>query len=334
MTLSREKIKAYLWEARKKQAGKRLEDAKAVIQEALVQAPDSGLLLGALADLEFRSGRMKEAEQLALEVLKDAPHIYDGLKIMGEINYKRRKYQEALSYFMEAERSWSNDYVLSWQARCLIRLDRPAEARTLLEKGLKANPGNPHLLQLMGKAQENLGRGDMAEQTLASAVRLAPHDGRMVKELMMLRLKELPLEEAAEELKNILKVPSEAKRSELWDFLGDILRKGGDFQGAAEAYRESLKQQPDNTYIMRNLGFACSKAQDYQGAAEALREPFLDNPHNNAVWNTLEKAHRKLGDGPGLMELVHQAMERHPTVAKLHGLLIRAEKISGGDPEK
>ena len=76
-----------------------------------------------------------------------------------------------------------------------------------------------------------------------------------------------------------------------WYILGVAHYKLGQFPNAADAFRESVRLQPDDARAWYNLGVACDDLGQFSNAVNAYREAIRINPRYDAAWYNLGGAY-------------------------------------------
>jgi predicted Zn-dependent protease len=112
----------------------------------------------------------------------------------------------------------------------------------------------------------------------------------------------------------------EPLRPEVHERLGTRLYQARKFGAAAQAFEKALALSPENAYLRRMAGFACSKAGDPARAVALLRPLFLDDPLEERVRTTFIAACRRTGELATLCAAIDEALARHPHARMLHGI--------------
>lgn len=223
----------------------------------------------------------------------------------------------------EAERAYRECLKLSpkWikprinLARLQLSQDQPTRAVETLESALRQDPDNVQARTAMGDALVRAGRPKEAILTVQS---LEHSDSSAVLNVLaQANLKSGRLPEAK-------KFADRARRSAPNDpslpiVQGEVLKKQGDFGGAADAYVQALKltraiglfeAQPS---LMRSLAETQLAAGRPADALATLRDAMTAEPDLAAIWQRLAaQAHESLGDKVAMEEALRAALESDP----------------------
>lgn len=192
--------------------------------------------------------------------------------------------------------------------------NRTAEALAAVRRGLGAGTHDYRLQTLEVDLLRQLGRTDDAARA-ADALPAGPWKARQKLEGSLAGLSP---DEAEAELATLAQL--EPSRPEVHERLGTRLYRARKYDQAAQAFAKALALSPDNPYLRRMAGFACSKAGDPERAAALLRPLFLDDPLEERVRTTFIAACRRTGDTAGLCAAIDEALGRHPHARMLHGI--------------
>jgi len=123
-----------------------------LLRRALLEQPGDSKLRASLADLLYRTGRLKEALRLTGEMLRDDPDNPQALMVIGNVLFEKRKHAEALEYFRLALAIAPTDYLWARVARCHLKLKQPGPALEALREGETLAPNSLKLLRLRAEA--------------------------------------------------------------------------------------------------------------------------------------------------------------------------------------
>lgn len=217
----------------------RLDEARALLDAALAQAPAAIGLLLARADARIRADdRVGAAADAAEAVVLDR----------------------------------TNPRAKALLGVALIELGRPDDALPCLREALAATPGHPAYRQALATAEERCGAPDAAAATLAEGIRLAPARVALRTAAIMLEVRRRAFPAA-------VALAEQARRDGVADacvfgLLGHALSSLARHDEAAEAYAEALKLAPEDPYVRHLVAASGVLPQALRAPAEYLETVF------------------------------------------------------------
>ena len=224
--------------------------------------------------------RAKDAERCWMSVVKDDPLHPSPPDIM------RAASQQLLSLYA-TENRWDDAAAIIWETyeraspadhlsllgmRVKSELERLAPEATVsqLERYVAADPTDWAALRALAQAELALGRKEAADRDFQICLARTPDDPRIWRDYLGM-LYDLGNENDWKAL--LAKVPASAESEpQIWRFRGLLKEKTGDWAGAAEAYRTSLKHNP---YVMSShyrLAMVQERLGQRQSAAEHRKQ--------------------------------------------------------------
>jgi tetratricopeptide (TPR) repeat protein len=192
-------------------------------------------------------------------------------------------------------------------------------ARRALERGLEEHPGDGQLLLALGRLEKRSGHPAAARHIEEAASRL-PGDPYAYKELVATRAAERG-GRAVEELRRLLRVPSQARNPHLHDELARLLAAEGDDAGALAAARQAFALEPASRLFRRRLAFALVRAREDREAVELLERCLEDEPEDPALNRSYVAARRRLGQLDEAHGFYRRLLQSHPEARKVFGWL-------------
>lgn len=184
-------------------------------------------------------------------------------------------------------------------------------ARRTGEALLRANPGHPVLLQLLGvvacEAGEVTRGAGLLEQAIAAGADTLDNHVNLAKALIAL--------ERTDDARRIVDDPRFAATTEMAALRGALLKAQGDVFGALALYEQQTLERPDDFAAWNNLGNARHAAGDFDGALEALGRAHELDPASPLV--------------PTNRARVLMALDRYPEACLA---LERATQLAPNDP--
>src|SRR4030042_2350814 len=107
-------------------------------------------------------------------------------------------------------------------------------------------------------------------------------------------------------------ISGEITNPQAWYFLGVAHYKLGQFPNAADAFRESVRLQPDDARAWDNLGVACDDLSQFSNAVNAYKEAIRLNARYSSSWYNLGVAYSNLKPYPAAMDAFREAQRLTP----------------------
>jgi Tfp pilus assembly protein PilF len=155
---------------------RRIDEARGLFQRALTHDPGNAVALGNLGLIVLDEGNVTSAESLLTQALLHTTNSQARAGVLlnlGEISLQNHAYPAAIERYQEAlaaDSSYAHYYNnLAW---ALIQNRQPAEAASVLTRGLSRFPSEPFLLKNAGLAAFQLGDDATARQHLDRAIAL------------------------------------------------------------------------------------------------------------------------------------------------------------------
>ena len=237
---------------------------------AALRSPTAFVVLAVLAALTFRQSRAYENEEtLWRDTVAKNPDSWFAMNNLGVYLAQRYQYDEAIRWFQGAlEHEIARPEAYQNWGDALFLQDRFAEAATLYEKSLEANPDRPLPALGLGECYMRLGRFDEAGVALERAVGLAaPLDARRWHRLAQVRRRQRRLDDMKQCLERAVELaPDEPTYRAAY---GKHLAQRGLFREAAEHLRLALASNPVNPDGWLFLIISLTKTGQYADAWQA-----------------------------------------------------------------
>ena len=300
-------------------ANKAIDEYRSAIQAD----PSSDFLNAGLADLYWRTGRIRDAVVEAQEILKRDPKNVDAHRLLGRIYL----------------RSLGDTQSSNGQSREMQRL-----AIEQYEQIVKLDPSSVEDHLLLGRLYSYSNDLSKAEAQFKIAVQLQPDSEEAVTMLAYLYTQEGDTERAQQVLSNI---PDDDRSAKLYATLGYTYEEQKDYNKAIDAYRKAVALDKDNLDSVRGLAQNLmsdgqldasleqykvivdadpSDTQSYQHIAEIERR----NGHFDQALDALKKAAALLPESqevPYNMAVIYEAQGRYEeAIQAIQQLLQKSEK--------
>ena len=138
-----------------------------------------------------------------------------------------------------------------FMADCLQQLGRGRVAQQHIAQALRIKPKSPFLMQMAMQIHVRAGRAAQAEALLAKLVVLAPDDPELERQRVLILMQAGELDAAAELLTALIMRESGDVRNQV--LLGIVEHRRGKFALARLHYTEALRIDPDNKDATNNL---------------------------------------------------------------------------------
>ena len=203
---------------------------------------------------KFRAGRLHEAEQVCLEILRKAPEQTAALHFLGLIASQTGRDDLALTYLGATVRL-KPDFA---EAHCnlgnvFINQKNLPGAVACYEAAVRLRPDYALAYNNLGNAQRQQGLPSEAEVSFRQALQIKPDYAEAHNNLGSLLQAQGKLTEAEVELNTALSLGLDVDQADFHMNLGNIFRELGRLEESIAAYRTALELNPNNAHIHSNL---------------------------------------------------------------------------------
>lgn len=202
------------------------------------------------------------------------------------------------------------------QAVELHRQGRRAEAQTLYEQALAANPHDPQCRFLLGMCLLERGRLAEGEARMQQVLAAVPHHGgalHALGKLQALRGDTAAAEESYRQALAGITAPIDS-----YVELGNLLVLSGKLTDAAGIYRQGLSARPRHAGLHVNLGNVLRQLGQRDKAIDAWRTALRLDPQLAAAHNGIALELRAIGDSAGALRELEKAIALEPGRAEYH----------------
>ncbi len=231
--------------------GGKQELAEKHLTEAEKLAARYPIVLYSRGVFELRRGRLKEAHDALMAVLKSVPDHMPTILALAMVNFNQGNYEQSLKHALLAHSAAPTDPLA---ARLVIasqlRTGAVKPALKTLSEVLPVHPDNPDLLMLAGEAYQRAGDMKRASQHLEKAASLAPQDPNLKTRLAAAHLSQGQSGKALAELEAAIRTDDKVGKADM--ALIDLLIKRKEYDKALEAVARLEKKLP-NAPIAHNL---------------------------------------------------------------------------------
>jgi tetratricopeptide (TPR) repeat protein len=208
----------------------------------------------------LQAGDLKQAEREFATALKSVPAFYPAETSLGYLELARKDSKAALAHFdraLELTPTHADVSAFVGRGQALLGLNREADAIGAFEAAIAADPTQTDLVrrvevlkfrgveQGLSRARQaaSAGRLDEATQAYVAAIASSPDSPFLYRELAGVEKQKGDADAALEHFRKAIELdPGDAKSLAQ---IGELLEAGGDFDGAAKAYADSVAIEPD-----------------------------------------------------------------------------------------
>ena len=218
------------------------------------------------AVLALRAQRPEEAERIAADVLKFAPHHPAAAGILGRAMMLQNRTAEAIPVLEQAARRGNDSAVEAQFADALVATGRRDEALAQLRLTMARRPAFLPSFIMYARYTAETGAYADAIAALQEGLGIFPGAWELTNELALQYIK--TNDRAAARTVLLQALAGAPGHPLLLTSLGQLLYLDGDYAGAADAYRQALAANPGDGGARANLG-ACRLELGERAAGEA-----------------------------------------------------------------
>ena len=250
---------------------------------------------------EHRSGNLEEAERLYSEIIRTYPNNADANHNIGVIKVSNSKFLDALPYFEKAIaiNSKLDQFWISY-IEVLILLNDIEKVKSILAEAHRNGLNNEMYTKIYRKIE-------VAATKKYDKIEYKEPTKEQVKSLFTF-YKSNQIDSALDEVNALLKdFPTS---SMLYNVLGLINKRLGQFTSAVDAYAKAISFKSDHIEALTNLGLVLKEMGNYKGAMEAYDKAIKINPNYSLAL---------VNKGILLQErsMLHEAIDIYEKVAQL-----------------
>ena len=228
-------------DGRSAEAEKAFRDAVRLAPEFPEAHLDLGLVLG-------RGGKLPEAIGSIQRSLELDPTLGSAHMFLGIFLYQANRPDEAIAALeQEIARDPKNGEALTWLGTVEMSGGRAVQAAATLDRAAELAPNDLNILELRGRAHSLVARDSYAKMA-----QIDPGSWHVHRVQGELYAEEERHSEAITEYQAAIKI--EGRNPDLYEALGDELRKANRLQEAQKAYTKELELTPRNAIAMYDLG--------------------------------------------------------------------------------
>lgn len=222
-------------------------DAEKVFRTILATAPNYPIAQNNLASVLSHEGKTAEAEKIfaainkaSVETRKEYPRTWIGALNYAGARYNAKDYQGALAILDNARASYPLTWeIIALEAEVLRETQGPDTALEIIEQFARSHWWHYEASLALGRLYAQKGDMKRAEEAWRHASRLDVHDAEALRGIVLMRLRENRLEEAAQiQRRAVARQPDEPRQ---YILLSNILEKMGRSEEAHAALAKASR---------------------------------------------------------------------------------------------
>lgn len=266
-----------------------------------------------------QGGKLKEAEALYLELLKEDPRQIDVLHGLAVLYAQSGKYDDALTTL---DRAIKIDKALAplynSKGNVYLRLKKYNEAIKQYLKAIAYDDQYAVAYNNLGNAYYAQDILDQACNQYKNAIRLMPHYSDAHFNLAILLAKLGEKKEAISHINKALEL--NPYRPSAYGQLAEIYLEDGEFEKAIENYKKRLDYEPEHTDSYFALGQAYLNNQNTDDAIAALKKTLILQPEHPEANHYLANAELAAGDPNKALNYYFRQLEINPMMESYYNI--------------
>jgi putative PEP-CTERM system TPR-repeat lipoprotein len=221
------------------------DEALAALDELLARNPKSAKALLLKGELLLARGRADQAEPLLAQVLTLDASNFEARSLLVRLAFGRKELDVATRLVDDMPPALAKSARGRFlQAQLALARNDAAKARDLTQPLLKVLPNYLPLLRVAAGAHQQLGELDEAENLLTQALKLAPEEAALRRQLADLQLRHRAPTKALETLRPLLEDGKADAETLLLAGKAQLVQ--GNFEAADQAFGAAARQRPDD----------------------------------------------------------------------------------------
>ncbi|WP_077531362.1 tetratricopeptide repeat protein [Vreelandella utahensis] len=280
-----------------------------VYEEMLANSAPGTIRSGMAASREaYEQGNLSIAASHLEEVLAQAPGHEDAGILLGIIRFQQGRMDDAESLLAEYDDKVESGELTKMLAAARIQLQRPEEARRMLEE-LDPEGNDPGVVALIGIAALSSGENQLGRAMIEQSLAMAPDNTDLRVRFARYLASEGNNEEAREQLETAIERAPDAEQPRA--FLARFLAENGDHEAARKVVNQWLSDQPGSILAHNLAGDVAQLRGDSDAARQHYREAIGMN-ESPASHHALGALHARDGNPEPAIEHLRRAVELAP----------------------
>ncbi|WP_425391801.1 tetratricopeptide repeat protein [Ekhidna sp.] len=255
-----------------------------------------------------KSGKLKEARKIYLEILKLMPNHLDSLLMVGQTWYQEQNFDKALAYFDRGlDYQSSNTEFLIQKGRVLIKLRKHNDAKVLFEELTKTNQSNSHVLFHAARNLKEMGQFQSALKLYQRVIQLEPGHKQALNNLANLYQQMYAFDESMKYYDQLLAI--DPYFSMAFSNKAGLLQKMGRLDEAEQLYQRSLELDNNNSLAFYNIGVIHNRRFDHEKALQWIEKSLSLAPNNHKYLSTYASTLNNLGQKQKAVQLLQKLIK-------------------------
>lgn len=288
--------------------------------------PQIDFCLSNMAHIQYLSAKYEHAQELAESCLQHNPRNWFALGILGEIALKKSLTGEALEYFEEANYLNPKEIYLITRLAKVFELKQDYDsAKTLARKALLEHPEESELYRCLGDIFKANHEIKEARENYLKAIQLNAQNQYAFRQWISTLETEKSKTEILNELKILMKLPSQQNNPFLRDYFSRLLSQLGQMNESTIQLETALKETPRSIYRKTRLASNYNRLKRHQEVIKLLEPEFKNGVIDQYLFHELVLAYLGLKQKSEARKVLILALRSFPNSRQLRSLLSRTK---------
>ena len=236
----------------------------------------------------FNNGKLNEAKNICLEILKDYPDNFDTLKLFGLVLFQSQDYEKSANLIDKAIKIKPNiAETYNIYSIILIHLKKYDEAIKSWNSAIKIKPNYLEAYFNLGNIFFDIEKFNEAIENYKKAIELKPDYLEAYNNLGNAQRRLGKFNEAIENYKKAIELKPDYL--EAYNSLGNAQRTVGKYYEAIESYNKAIELKPNSFEPHYNKGNALKDLRKFNEAIETYNEALKIKPNIANVYYSIGK---------------------------------------------
>ena len=231
------------------------------------------------ATKHFQNGKISEAKDICIDILKTEPNNYNALYLLGVIEFQTKNYLKSVEIIAKTiEINPNNSEYYNFKGIALVHLNKFEEAIQSWSKAIETDPNNVDAYNNRGNALIKLKKNDLALKDFDMAIKIKPNFAQAYNNRGVI-LKDLNrLDLALESTNKAIEI--NPKYADAYNLKGAILRELKQIEESIKNYNKALELNPNfaNAHVNRG-NILLNENKQIELALESFSKALKINPN-------------------------------------------------------
>ena len=231
------------------------------------------------ATKHFQNGKISEAKDICIDILKTEPNNYNALYLLGVIEFQTKNYLKSVEIITKTiEINPNNSEYYNFKGIALVHLNKFEEAIQSWSKAIETDPNNVDAYNNRRNALIKLKRNDLALKDFDVAIKIKPNFAQAYNNRGVI-LKDLNrLDLALESTNKAIEI--NPKYADAYNLKGAILRELKQIEESIKNYNKALELNPNfaNAHVNRG-NILLNENKQIELALESFSKALKINPN-------------------------------------------------------